>query len=101
MVEGEPPIKHQANCDVNDKRTLNGCGSNDLALSNPQPIVKTEVSKVTYVLSMSLLAKCVNTLHQTIFKKRHQKKTFFVKHKSHNTIPTSFSSKRFLFLYIK
>lgn len=45
MVEGEPPIKHQANCDVNDKRTLNGCGSNDLALSNPQPIVKTEVSK--------------------------------------------------------
>ncbi|XP_066155610.1 synaptic vesicle glycoprotein 2B-like [Euwallacea fornicatus] len=45
MVEGEPPLKHKENCDVNDKRALNGCGSNDLALSNTQAIVKTEASK--------------------------------------------------------
>lgn len=33
------------NSDVNDKRTLNGCGSKELELANTQAIVKTELSK--------------------------------------------------------
>lgn len=45
MVEGEPPLKHKDNCDVKDQRTLNGCGSKDLELSNPPIIVKTDLSK--------------------------------------------------------
>ncbi|CAH0562650.1 unnamed protein product [Brassicogethes aeneus] len=34
MVEGEPVSKHKADCDVNDERILNGCGSKDLELAN-------------------------------------------------------------------
>ncbi|XP_050313387.1 synaptic vesicle glycoprotein 2B isoform X1 [Anthonomus grandis grandis] len=45
MVEGEPPLKHKENCDVNDKRTLNGCGSKDLDLTT-QPVTKSDWSKV-------------------------------------------------------
>lgn len=48
MVEGEPPLKHKENCDVNDRPALNGCGSKDLELSNPQSFVKTDVSKVRF-----------------------------------------------------
>ncbi|KAF7267110.1 hypothetical protein GWI33_019607 [Rhynchophorus ferrugineus] len=41
MVEGEPPLKHKENCDVNNESALNGCGSKEL--SNPTP--KTDFSK--------------------------------------------------------